>query len=46
MTRIIKSMFYGSVIKMTERRFNLPLILLAAASFAIGFFGFAVEYVC
>ena len=28
---------------MTERKFNIPLILLAAASFAIGFFGFAVE---
>lgn len=43
MTRIIKSMFYGSVVQMTERKFNIPLILLAAASFAIGFFGFAVE---
>ena len=28
---------------MTERKFNIPLILLAAASFAIGFFGFAAE---
>ncbi|MCR4639551.1 hypothetical protein [Ruminococcus sp.] len=28
---------------MTERRFNLPLILLAVVSFGIGFFGFAAE---
>lgn len=28
---------------MTERKFNIPLILLAVASFAIGFFGFAIE---
>ena len=28
---------------MTEKRFSLPLILLAAVSFGIGFFGFAVE---
>lgn len=28
---------------MTEKRFSILLILLAAASFAIGFFGFAVE---
>ena len=28
---------------MTERRFNLPLILLAVVSLGIGFFGFAVE---
>ena len=28
---------------MTERKFNIPLILLAAASFAVAFFGFSVE---
>lgn len=28
---------------MTERRFSIPLILLAVVSFGIGFFGFAVE---
>lgn len=43
MTRIMKSIFYGSVITMTERRFSIPLILLSIASIVIGFFGFAVE---
>lgn len=43
MTRTIKNIFFGSVIQMTERRFNLPLILLAAAAFAIGFFGLSAE---
>ena len=43
MMLIIKSISYGSVIKMTERRFSIPLILLAVVSFGIGFFGFAVE---
>lgn len=28
---------------MIERKFSIPLILLAAASFAVGFFGFSVE---
>ena len=28
---------------MTERKFNIPLILLAAAAFAVVFFGFSVE---
>ena len=28
---------------MTERRFSVPLILLAVVSFGIGFFGFTVE---
>lgn len=28
---------------MTERKFNIPLILLAVVSFGIGFFGFPVE---
>lgn len=28
---------------MTERKFNIPLILLAAASIVAGFFGFSVE---
>ena len=27
---------------MTERKFNIPLILLAAVSFALGFFGLPV----
>lgn len=40
---MIKNISYGSVIKMTERKFNIPLILLAAASFAIVFFGLPVE---
>ena len=40
---MIKSIYYGSVIKMTERRFSIPLILLAVVSFGIGFFGFTVE---
>ena len=43
MMRTIKNIFFGSVIQMTERRFNLPLILLAAAAFAIGFFGLYAE---
>ncbi len=43
MMLIIKSISYGSVIKMTEKKFSIPLILLAAASFAIGFFGLAAE---
>ena len=28
---------------MIERKFSIPLILLAAASFTVGFFGFPVE---
>lgn len=28
---------------MTEKRFSIPLILLAVVSFGIGFFGFAAE---
>ena len=43
MTRTIKNISYGSVIQMTEKRFSIPLILLAVVSFGIGFFGFAVE---
>ena len=40
---MIKSIYYGSVIKMTERRFSIPLILLAVVSFGIGFFGFSFD---
>ena len=43
MIRTEKNTFYGSVITMTERKFNIILILMAVVALGLGFFGMPVE---